>query len=51
MTSSPLTVTATQICGPEQVLQGMVRKAVAILVKGQGGGGGAGPDKRKECFT
>lgn len=46
----PPTVTATQICGAEQVLQGMVRRAEAMLVKGhswekgrpQGSGGGAG---------
>lgn len=39
----PLTVATTRICGPEQVLQGIVRKAVVMLVKGQGGGGRAGP--------
>lgn len=47
MTSSPLSVAASQICGPEQVLQGMVRKAVVMLVKGQGGGGGAGPGQEE----
>lgn len=44
----------SQICGPEQVLQGMVRRPVVVLVKGQrwekgrpqGRGGGARSGRR-----